>query len=105
LESLTKEALISILTEPKNALVKQYQHFLRMDNVTLEFEPGALSAIADEALARETGARGLRAIIEGIMRNVMYEIPSRTDVVKCIVTEDTVRKHVEPKLVFAGPAA
>ena len=105
LRGLDREALIRILQEPKNALVKQYQHFLRMDNVTLEFEPGALSAIADEALARETGARGLRAIIEGIMRNVMYEIPSRTDVVKCIVTEDTVRKHEEPKLVFAGPAA
>ena len=105
LESLTKEALVSILTEPKNALVKQYQHFLHMDNVDLEFEDGALEAIADEALARETGARGLRAIIEGIMRNVMYEVPSRSDVAKCIVTAETVRDHKEPKLVFAGPAA
>ena len=67
----------------------------------LEFEDGALEAIAEEAMRRETGARGLRAIIEGIMRDVMYEIPSRTDVVKCIVTEDTVRKHLEPKLIVA----
>ena len=72
-----------------------------MDNVELVFEDGALVAIAEEALRRETGARGLRSIIEGIMRDVMYEVPSRTDVVKCIVTEDTVRKHVEPELIVA----
>ena len=101
LDSLDKAALIRILKEPKNALTKQYQHFLSMDQVELEFEDGALEAIAEEAMRRETGARGLRAIIEGIMRDVMYEIPSRTDVVKCIVTEDTVRKHLEPKLIVA----
>lgn len=101
LDSLDKAALIRILKEPKNALTKQYQHFLSMDHVELEFEDGALEAIAEEAMRRETGARGLRAIIEGIMRDVMYEIPSRTDVVKCIVTEDTVRKHLEPKLIVA----
>ena len=101
LDSLGKAALIRILKEPKNALTKQYQHFLSMDHVELEFEDGALEAIAEEAMRRETGARGLRAIIEGIMRDVMYEIPSRTDVVKCIVTEDTVRKHLEPKLIVA----
>lgn len=101
LDSLDKAALICILKEPKNALTKQYQHFLSMDHVELEFEDGALEAIAEEAMRRETGARGLRAIIEGIMRDVMYEIPSRTDVVKCIVTEDTVRKHLEPKLIVA----
>ncbi len=101
LDSLDKAALIRILKEPKNSLTKQYQHFLSMDHVELEFEDGALEAIAEEAMRRETGARGLRAIIEGIMRDVMYEIPSRTDVVKCIVTEDTVRKHLEPKLIVA----
>ena len=101
LDSLDKAALIRILKEPKNALTKQYQHFLSMDHVELEFEDGALEAIAEEAMRRETGARGLRAIIEGIMRDVMYEIPFRTDVVKCIVTEDTVRKHLEPKLIVA----
>ncbi|MBQ7418487.1 MAG: ATP-dependent protease ATP-binding subunit ClpX [Acidaminococcaceae bacterium] len=101
LDSLDKAALVRILKEPKNALIKQYQHFLSMDNVELEFEDGALTAIAEEALRRETGARGLRAIIEGIMRDVMYEVPSRSDIVKCIVTEDTVRNHLEPKLIVA----
>ena len=74
LDSLDKAALIRILKEPKNALTKQYQHFLSMDHVELEFEDGALEAIAEEAMRRETGARGLRAIIEGIMRDVMYEM-------------------------------
>ena len=101
LDELDKEALVRILKEPKNALIKQYQHFLSMDNVELVFEDGALTAIAEEALRRETGARGLRAIIEGIMRDVMYEVPSRSDVVKCVVTEDTVRRHVEPELIVA----
>ena len=101
LDSLNKEALVRILKEPKNALVKQYQSFLKMDNVELSFEEGALEAIADEALHRETGARGLRAIIEGVMRNVMYEVPSREDVVKCVVTEQAVREHTEPKMVVA----
>ena len=87
LNSLDKEALVRILCEPRNALIKQYQHFLAMDDVELEFEDGALTAIAEEALKRNAGARGLRAIIESIMRNVMYEVPSRNDVVKCIVTE------------------
>ena len=101
LDSLNKEALVRILKEPKNALVNQYQSFLKMDNVELSFEEGALEAIADEALHRETGARGLRAIIEGVMRNVMYEVPSREDVVKCVVTEQAVREHTEPKMVVA----
>ena len=101
LDSLDKAALVRILKEPKNALIKQYQHFLSMDNVELVFEEEALDAIAEEALRRETGARGLRAIIEGIMRDVMYEVPSRTDIVKCIVTEDTVRNHLEPQLIVA----
>jgi len=99
LDALDEQALIRILHEPKNALVKQYQKFLEMDNVQLEFREDALAAIAQEALKRNTGARGLRAIIEGIMRNVMYDIPSRTDVVKCIVTKDVVVKKEEPILV------
>ena len=100
LNSLDKEALVRILCEPRNALIKQYQHFLAMDDVELEFEEGALTAIAEEALKRNAGARGLRAIIESIMRNVMYEVPSRNDVVKCIVTEDTVRQHAEPQMII-----
>lgn len=100
LNSLDKEALVRILCEPRNALIKQYQHFLWMDDVELEFEEGALTAIAEEALKRNAGARGLRAIIESIMRNVMYEVPSRDDVVKCIVTEETVREHTEPQMII-----
>ncbi|MBQ1182209.1 MAG: ATP-dependent Clp protease ATP-binding subunit ClpX [Phascolarctobacterium sp.] len=100
LNSLDKEALVRILCEPRNALIKQYQHFLAMDGVELEFEDGALTAIAEEALKRNAGARGLRAIIESIMRNVMYEVPSRDDVIKCIVTEETVREHAEPQMII-----
>ncbi|MBR6510925.1 MAG: ATP-dependent protease ATP-binding subunit ClpX [Phascolarctobacterium sp.] len=100
LNSLDKEALVRILCEPRNALIKQYQHFLAMDDVELEFEDGALTAIAEEALKRNAGARGLRAIIESIMRNVMYEVPSRNDVVKCIVTEETVCEHAEPQMII-----
>jgi ATP-dependent Clp protease ATP-binding subunit ClpX len=101
LDSLNKDALVRILQEPKNALIKQYQSFLKMDNVELDFEPAAVEAIAAEALRRETGARGLRAIIESIMRDVMYEVPSRTDVKKCVVTEATVRKHAKPDMIVA----
>ena len=100
LNSLDEEALVRILCEPRNALIKQYQHFLAMDGVELEFEDGALTAIAEEALKRNAGARGLRAIIESIMRNVMYEVPSRDDVIKCIVTEETVREHAEPQMII-----
>lgn len=100
LNSLNKDALVRILCEPRNALIKQYQHFLAMDDVELEFEKGALTAIAEEALKRNAGARGLRAIIESIMRNVMYEVPSRDDVTKCIVTEETVRQHAEPQMII-----
>lgn len=98
LNSLDKAALVKILTEPRNALIKQYQRFLAMDGVELEFEPAALDAIAEEALKRNAGARGLRAIIESIMRNVMYDVPSRDDVKKCVVTEAAVREHCEPQM-------
>lgn len=100
LDSLDEEALIRILKEPKNALIKQYEHFLAMDKVELVFEEGALRAIAEEAIKRSAGARGLRAIIEKIMRDVMYEVPSREDVKKCVVTEEVVREHKPPKLVM-----
>ena len=100
LDSLDVEALIRILKEPKNALIKQYEHFLAMDNVELVFDEGALKAIAEEAMKRSAGARGLRAIIESIMRDVMYEVPSRADVKKCIVTEEVIREHKPPTLVL-----
>ena len=100
LDSLDVDALIRILKEPKNALIKQYEHFLAMDNVELVFEEGALKAIAEEAMKRSAGARGLRAIIENIMRDVMYEVPSRADVKKCIVTEEVIREHKPPTLVL-----
>lgn len=99
LNPLDEAALVQILTEPRNALVKQYQLFLEMDGVELEFEPGALTAIAEEALKRNAGARGLRSIIESTMRNVMYDVPSRDDVTKCIVTEATIRQHCEPQML------
>lgn len=99
LNPLDEAALVKILTEPRNALVKQYQRFLEMDGVELEFEPGALTAIAEEALKRNAGARGLRSIIESTMRNVMYDVPSRDDVTKCIVTEATIRQHCEPQML------
>ena len=99
LDALDEDALVRILLEPKNALIKQYQKFLEIDNVQLEFKEDALVAIAKEALKRNTGARGLRAIIEGIMCNVMYEVPSRADVTKCTVTKEAVLNKEEPILV------
>lgn len=100
LNPLDEDAMIHILTEPKNALVKQYQKMLDMDHVELKFTPEALQAIAKEALRRNTGARGLRSIIERIMLDVMFDVPSRTDVTQCIVTEDCVTKGTEPELVL-----
>jgi len=99
LEALDIDALISILTEPKNALVKQYKKLFELDGVDLEFKEDALQAIADEALRRNTGARGLRAIIEDIMLEVMYEIPSRLDVTKVAITRDVIEKKEKPLLV------
>ncbi|HZK55973.1 MAG TPA: ATP-dependent Clp protease ATP-binding subunit ClpX [Desulfosporosinus sp.] len=101
LEALDESALVRILTEPKNALVKQYQKLMELDGVTLEFKDAALEAIATEAIRRNTGARGLRAIVEDIMLNVMYDLPSRNDVTKCVVTPDVVSKKEEPLLVVA----
>lgn len=98
LEPLDEDTLVRILSEPKNALTKQYQKLLELDNVNLVFEPGALLAIAKEAIKRNTGARGLRAIIEGIMLEIMYEVPSRDDVTNCVITEEVVEKRVVPEL-------
>ena len=100
LQELDREALIKIVIEPKNALVKQYKKLLEMDNVELEFEQEALEAIVDKAIERKTGARGLRSIIEDIMRDIMFEIPSNPDIEKCIVTKDTVLKNADPKLII-----
>jgi ATP-dependent Clp protease ATP-binding subunit ClpX len=100
LEQLDEAALIEILTKPKNALVKQYQKMLEIDDVELQFEEGALTEIAKKAIERKTGARGLRSIIEGIMLDVMFDLPSRDDITKCVITEETVINNGVPKLVL-----
>ena len=101
LNPLDEDALVQILKEPKNALVKQYQKLLEMDGVTLEFEEEALRYIAKRAIERKTGARGLRAILEKIMLNVMFDIPSRDDVEKCIITKETVINNSDPILILS----
>lgn len=101
LEHLDEEALIQILTKPKNALVKQYVKLFEMDDVELEFEQEALTEIAKKAVERKTGARGLRSIIETIMVDVMFELPSREDIGKCVITKDTViHEDNQPKLIY-----
>ena len=97
--SLDRDALVKILTEPRNALVKQYQRFFELENVELEFTDDALEAVADQAILRSTGARGLRAIIEEVLLNVMYDLPSRTDVEKCVIDAKVVLEKVNPTLV------
>lgn len=99
LEALDEEALMRILMEPRNALVKQYQKLFEMDGVNLEFNEEALRRIAGEAIKRNTGARGLRAIIEDMMLDVMYDIPSRKDVTKCLITKEAVEKTDKPLLL------
>lgn len=100
LESLDTDALVSILKEPKNAIVKQYRRLFELDNVELEFKEDALKAIADEAIKRKTGARGLRAIVEETMMDIMFEIPSREDIVKVIITKDTIEKKEKPEMIL-----
>ena len=102
LNSLDEAALVRILTEPKNALVKQFQKLLELDGVRLTFEDEALHLIAKEALTHKTGARGLRSIIEGIMRNVMYEVPSIQGVTACQVTKEVIANHSDPILTIDG---
>ncbi len=104
LEPLTEEHLVRILVEPKNALVRQYQKILEMDGVDLVVAEDALRAIAREALARNTGARGLRTILEDIMMDVMYEIPARPDVKRCVVTLESVERRARPILITAAEA-
>lgn len=100
LKDLDKEALIKIATEPKNALVKQYKKLLEMDNVELEFSQEALDAIVDKAIERKTGARGLRSIIEDIMRDIMFDIPSTPNISKCIISKETVLNKLAPEIII-----
>jgi ATP-dependent Clp protease ATP-binding subunit ClpX len=102
---LDREALLRILTEPRNALVRQYRKLFQLDGVTLEFETAALEAVADQAISRGTGARGLRAILDEALMSVMYDVPSLEDVVRVTVTERTILKGEEPLLVHGEKAA
>ncbi len=99
LEELSEEALVRIITEPKNALLKQYKKLFKIDGVELEIREDAIRAVAQKALERKTGARGLRSILEGVMTDIMYEIPSRDDVKKCIITKETITEGAKPVLV------
>ncbi|MGI5823545.1 MAG: ATP-dependent Clp protease ATP-binding subunit ClpX [Firmicutes bacterium] len=102
LDLLDRDSLVRILTEPVNALVKQYKKMFELDGVQLEFKEGSLEAIADEATRHKTGARGLRSIMEGFLLDIMYEIPSREDIDKCIITPGVVRKEEKPRLLTSG---
>jgi ATP-dependent Clp protease ATP-binding subunit ClpX len=102
--SLDKPALIKILTEPKNALLKQFQKFFEFEDVELELTDQALDAIAEQALGRGTGARGLRAILEETLLNVMYDLPGRADVAKVVIDVDTVKLKSPPTLVMRSAA-
>jgi ATP-dependent Clp protease ATP-binding subunit ClpX len=97
--SLDRDALIKILTEPRNALVRQYQRLFELDNVELEFDSAALEAIADQAILRGTGARGLRAIMEEVLLSVMYEVPSNPDAARVLITRAVVLENVNPTIV------
>src|SRR5262249_11179409 len=99
IHQLSRDELMQILTEPRNALVKQFQRFFQFDGIELVFADEALSSIADKALERETGARGLRSIIEEVLLEVQFELPSRRDVQKCVVTRETIEKNTAPTLV------
>ena len=105
LNPLDEEALVNILTKPKNALCRQYAKLLIMDDIELEFTDEALKTIAHKAMARKSGARGLRAIIEEIMTNTMYELPSLKNVKKCIVTKEAVEKQCPPLLEYKKTAS
>ena len=101
LNQLSEEALIDIVTKPKNALLKQYKKLFKMDNVELDIDDDALNAIVECAVERKTGARGLRAIMENVMIDAMYEVPSNKDIIKCVITKDVVTNHDKPKYVMA----
>lgn len=104
LDMLDEEALVQILTEPQNAITKQYKRLFEIDGVELEFEEGALREIAKQALERKIGARGIRSIIETSMMDIMYNIPSDESAIKCIITKETIEKNMEPKIVTAKNA-
>ena len=99
LDLLDEKALEKILVEPKNAITKQYQKLFELDGVKLSFEPEAIQAVAKQSSERKTGARGLRAIMENVMQNVMYEVPSVDDIKECVITEQSVLGEEEPKLI------
>ncbi len=103
LDELDEAALVKILTEPKNALVKQFQKLMEMDRVTVKFTDDALVAVAKEALKRKSGARGLRAILEGAMLELMYEIPSLANIQECLINEDFILKHAGPIFTYGVP--
>jgi ATP-dependent Clp protease ATP-binding subunit ClpX len=100
LDELTDDAVVRVLTAPKNALVRQYQKYFDFEKVKLAFTDEALRAIAQEALRRRTGARGLRSILEEVMLDTMYELPSRNDIQECLITEDVVTKRQQPALLY-----
>ena len=104
LDALTEEALVDILTKPKNALIKQYQKLFEFEDVRLRFSDGALRAVARQALARKSGARGLRSILENVMLDLMYEIPSRDDVEECIINEEVIEQGKKPLLALKQEA-
>jgi ATP-dependent Clp protease ATP-binding subunit ClpX len=104
LHELDGDALVRILTEPRNSLVKQYSKFFDMENVRLRFTSSALEAIAVKTLERETGARGLRSIVEDIMLEIMYKLPTLTGITGCVITDDVINKKEEPLLVYGDEA-
>ena len=100
LTELDEEALVKVLTEPKNALIKQYRRLFMMDGVELTFTEGALRAVAQCAIERKTGARGLRAILEAAMLDIMYDIPSQPDILEVVVNEEVITRHEKPLVVY-----
>jgi ATP-dependent Clp protease ATP-binding subunit ClpX len=103
LDELDKPALVQILTEPRNALTKQYARLFEMEGVTIDFRPDALDAVAERAMERKTGARGLRSIMENVLLETMYKIPSEQHVIKVVVDESVIRGESEPLLVYSSP--
>ena len=104
LSELSEDALVDILTKPKNALVKQYQKLFEFEEVRLRFSDGALRAVARQAIGRKSGARGLRSILETVMLDLMYEIPSRDDVEECVINEEVIEQGSNPLLVLKQEA-
>ena len=102
LDGLTEDMLVKILTDPKNAIIKQYKKLFELDEVDLEFTDEAVEAIAKKSFERKTGARGLRAIMEESMMDIMYEVPSNDRIARCTITKDVVDKAAEPELTFRG---